>query len=186
MVKLDQDFGSAFAGVLTDDSGAVRAVWGSYSEQGTDKEDREWCAGLPVAVATPWIERLRRSLAASGPAGSPVGAALNDDGAAEGLAEGEAGDASMALAVRVLDAELEALTMSKAASYGLPEAWVGRLTRFDPVRRQVQPWPPCLHRPHRSCNDCFVDVTISRFWRDCVNLLVGHPSLVLPQCVCRS
>ena len=33
VVKLDQDFGSAFAGVLTDDAGAVRALWGSYSEQ---------------------------------------------------------------------------------------------------------------------------------------------------------
>ena len=33
VVKLDQDFGSSFAGVLTDDAGAVRALWGSYSEQ---------------------------------------------------------------------------------------------------------------------------------------------------------
>ncbi len=33
VVKLDQDFGAAFAGVLTDDAGAVRALWGSYSEQ---------------------------------------------------------------------------------------------------------------------------------------------------------
>ncbi len=39
--------------------------------------------------------------------------------------------------MRVLDAELEALTMSKAAAYGLPESWVARLTRFDPVRRQA-------------------------------------------------
>ncbi len=142
VVKLDQDFGASFAGVLTDDCGAVRAVWGSYSEQGADKEDREWCAGLPVAVAAPWIDRLRRSLAGGAPSmGAPSGAALADGRASGGVIEGE-GDAPSALVVRVLDAELEALTMSKAASYGLPEAWVGRLTRFDPVRRQVRPWPP--------------------------------------------
>ena len=52
VVKLDQDFGSSFAGVLTNDSGAVRAVWGSYSEQGADKEDREW-----LAPACPWRSR---------------------------------------------------------------------------------------------------------------------------------
>ena len=145
VVKLDQDFGAAFAGVLTDDRGAVRAVWGSYSEQGADKEDREWCAGLPVAVATPWIGRLRRSLVGGAPA-----AAFPPSGAAGAVLEGEGDAPPSALVVRVLDAELEALTMSKAASYGLPEAWVGRLTRFDPVRRQVPaPWPPPY--PGSSC-----------------------------------
>jgi hypothetical protein len=32
-VKLDQDFGATFSGVLTDDEGRVRALWGSYAEQ---------------------------------------------------------------------------------------------------------------------------------------------------------
>lgn len=31
--KLDQDFGSSFSGVLTDDQGRMRALFGSYSEQ---------------------------------------------------------------------------------------------------------------------------------------------------------
>ena len=45
-------------------------------------------AGLPVAVATPWIDRLRRSLAGGAPADSPAGAALADGGAAGGTIEG--------------------------------------------------------------------------------------------------
>lgn len=33
VIKLDQDFGTSFGGILTDDSGRVRALWGSYAEQ---------------------------------------------------------------------------------------------------------------------------------------------------------
>ena len=33
VVKVDQDFGATFSGVLTDDLGRVRALWGSYAEQ---------------------------------------------------------------------------------------------------------------------------------------------------------
>ena len=33
VVKLDQDFGATFSGVLCDDAGRVRALWGSYAEQ---------------------------------------------------------------------------------------------------------------------------------------------------------
>lgn len=33
VVKLDHDFGVTFSGVLTDDEGRVRALWGSYAEQ---------------------------------------------------------------------------------------------------------------------------------------------------------
>ena len=57
VVKLDHDFGSAFSGVITDDAGRVRALWGSYAEQ-VDKEEREWCAGLPAHVFAPWVGRL--------------------------------------------------------------------------------------------------------------------------------
>jgi hypothetical protein len=133
VVKLDQDFGVTFSGVLTDDEGRVRALWGSYAEQvgiggvcmsnlqravglsvavhmhgavavmdvscrvaagwsvqdayvhvqhsrssarvwsmstesvvaaaallhlQVDREEREWCAGLPTHVFAPWVERL--------------------------------------------------------------------------------------------------------------------------------
>ncbi len=57
VVKLDHDFGVAVAGVLTDDRGVVRAMWGSYSEQ-IDREDREWAAGMHAYAFVPWIERV--------------------------------------------------------------------------------------------------------------------------------
>lgn len=38
---------------------------------------------------------------------------------------------------RALDAELEAVLLSKAAQFGLPPAWVSRLDELDPERRQV-------------------------------------------------
>ncbi|MEW5303628.1 MAG: hypothetical protein WDW36_006301 [Sanguina aurantia] len=61
VVKLDQDFGTAFSGVLTDDLGAVRCLWGSYSEQ-VNKSEREWCAGLPSALFQPWVAKLVAAL----------------------------------------------------------------------------------------------------------------------------
>jgi hypothetical protein len=57
VVKLDQDFGATFSGVLTDDQGRVRGLWGSYAEQ-VDKEEREWCAGLPTHVFEPWVRKV--------------------------------------------------------------------------------------------------------------------------------
>ena len=39
--------------------------------------------------------------------------------------------------MRVLNAELEPLILSKAAQFGLPPAWVSRLAKTDPERRQV-------------------------------------------------
>ena len=38
---------------------------------------------------------------------------------------------------RVLDAELEAVLLSKAAQFGLPAKWVSTLDKLDPDRRQV-------------------------------------------------
>lgn len=32
VVKLDQDFGMSFSGVLTNEVGMVRGLWGSYAE----------------------------------------------------------------------------------------------------------------------------------------------------------
>lgn len=57
MVKLDQDFGSAFSGVLVDAGDRLRALWASYSEQ-VNSEDRELCAGLPTAVFAPFVRRI--------------------------------------------------------------------------------------------------------------------------------
>lgn len=57
VVKLDQDFGSAFSGVLVDAGDRLRALWASYSEQ-VNSEDRELCAGLPAAVIAPFVRRI--------------------------------------------------------------------------------------------------------------------------------
>jgi hypothetical protein len=70
VVKLDQDFGASFSGVLTDDQGRIRALWGSYAEQ-VEKEEREWCAGLPAHVFEPWVAQLLRLEAAGGLAPPP-------------------------------------------------------------------------------------------------------------------
>lgn len=61
MVKLDQDFGTSFSGILVDEAGRMRALWGSYAEQ-SDREEHEWCAGLPAAVFHPWLQRFLQDL----------------------------------------------------------------------------------------------------------------------------
>ncbi|GFR40978.1 hypothetical protein Agub_g1643, partial [Astrephomene gubernaculifera] len=110
VIKLDQDFGATFSGCLTDNRGRVRGLWCSYSEQ-VEKEEREWCAGLHAAVFHPWVEQLASLLDRPVPGPPP--------------------------AVNVLDAELEAVLLSKAAQFGLPDEWVSRLDQLDPERRQV-------------------------------------------------
>ncbi|WIA19090.1 hypothetical protein OEZ85_003739 [Tetradesmus obliquus] len=110
VVKLDQDFGATFSGVLTDDEGRIRALWGSYAEQ-VDREEREWCAGLPTHVFAPWVQRL--------------------------VAQDATRISAPPLPVRVMDAELEAVLLSKAAQLGLPAEWVSLLDELDPERRQA-------------------------------------------------
>jgi hypothetical protein len=51
---------------------------------------------------------------------------------------------------RVLDAELEALLLSKAAMHGLPVEWVSRLDRLDPERRQTLRVRNRVARSHAS------------------------------------
>jgi hypothetical protein len=50
----------------------------------------------------------------------------------------------------VLDAELEALLLSKAAQFGLPGAWVSRLDKLDPERRQVLRVRTCVALSHAA------------------------------------
>ncbi len=110
VIKLDQDFGLSYSGVLCDRNGAIRALWGSYSEQ-VDGEDSEWTAGLATAVFQPWVDALISR--------------LDEDGV------------GLPPSIRVLNAELEPLLLSKAAQFGLPSEWISRLMDLDKERRQA-------------------------------------------------
>ncbi|GLC44411.1 hypothetical protein PLESTB_000472500 [Pleodorina starrii] len=134
VIKLDQDFGATFSGCLTDNRGRVRGLWCSYSEQ-VDKEEREWCAGLHAAVFYPWVEQLARLLDQDTPAPPP--------------------------AASVLDAELEAVLLSKAAQFGLPGEWVTRLDQLDPERRQVLRVRSCVAQSHASRVLCSGDMLLA-------------------------
>ena len=89
-------------------------------------EEREWCAGLPAATLAPWIAAV---LASAAPAAGP------------GALAPAVSPKSAPLRVAVLGAELQPLLLSRAAQHGLPRAWVSRLARLDPLRRQVRPSP---------------------------------------------
>jgi S1-C subfamily serine protease len=141
VVRLDQDFGATFSGVLADDRGRVRALWGSYSEQ-VDKEEREWCAGLPIGVAGPWVAKLARGAKAGAKAAAAgvleaAAPAQGKDGGGGNAGGGNGSNVLVPPRVRVLDAELEAVLLSKAAQFGLPAQWVSRLDQLDPERRQA-------------------------------------------------
>jgi len=114
VIGLVQDFGAACAGALTNKQGDILALWSSVSEQ-RDGKEKEWAAGLPAVLFTPWVEVVIKRLEAAGGAGAAVEPPQ----------------------VPVLDAELVPLPLAKAAQYGLPQEWVARLVEFDPERRQV-------------------------------------------------
>ena len=114
VIGLVQDFGAACAGALTNKQGDILALWSSVSEQ-RDSKEKEWAAGLPAVLFTPWVEMVIKRLEAAGGARAAVEPPQ----------------------VPVLDAELVPLPLPKAAQYGLPQEWVARLVEFDPERRQV-------------------------------------------------
>ena len=154
-------------GVLCSRSGAVRALWSSYSDQ-VAKQETEWTAGSPAAVCAPWVELLIREHERrlqhqnqpqqAPPAPPPPAAAAADAGATPnggGGVEAAPRGAEEAPAVLLppprvvtLDAELEPLLLSKAAQFGLPPEWVSRLFLRDPERRQVLRVRSCVAGSH--------------------------------------
>ena len=128
VVKLDHDFGVSVAGVLTNDEGAVRALWGSYSEQ-IDREDREWAAGMHAYAFAPWVKAVASWLQAAPCQGPPQ----------QGPPR-----------VVVLNAELEPQSLSRAAQFGLPSEWVTALVNYDPERRQVLRVRSCVAGSHAA------------------------------------
>ncbi|CAI5469297.1 unnamed protein product [Closterium sp. Yama58-4] len=181
VVEIDTDFGQSFSGVLADDSGAVRALWGSFStflkygDGGTD--DLQFVRGLPISFISSALHQIihappskpLRPLPPTAPAPTPAptivphvksnglakesgegtrNAEAQEEGGKASERQHEAGagaDNSLLMNgrlwamphVRVLEAELAPMLLSKARSFGLSEQWVHVLASADPVRRQV-------------------------------------------------
>eukprot|EP00898_Chlorokybus_atmophyticus_P002713 jgi/Chlat1/3442/Chrsp23S03767 len=121
VVVLDTDFGSTFSGVLSDDTGRVRALWGSYSKQDRlssgDTKDTEFVCGLSMDAIAPTVQALISSR--------------------ENVIRGITGRMPRSTHVSVLDVELHPLPLSKARDFGLSESWIKMLSAKDPRRRQV-------------------------------------------------
>ena len=109
VITLDMDFGYNFGGVLTDFDGAMVALWASYAKP-VAGEVRDMVRGLPAGP----IENAR-------------------DEVLSWRLSGKRGVGS----VRLLDAEFGVLQLAKANDHGVPNEWVERLMRADPVRRQA-------------------------------------------------
>lgn len=112
----------------------ICGVWASYSEQ-VDRDEREFCAGLPAATFARWVAAVAEALDGGVPPSlSSSPSSLEDKAAALSLS-GSGGSASsspsVGISVPVLDAELEPLPLVKAAAHGLPRAWVVRLAAAD-------------------------------------------------------
>ncbi|GJP62152.1 hypothetical protein CLOP_g19245 [Closterium sp. NIES-67] len=101
VVEIDTDFGQSFSGVLADDTGAVRALWGSFStflkygDGGTD--DLQFVRGIPIAFVSSVLEHIllappstpiRPHLTPPLPP-APPSAATDTEGKGQAIVEGE-------------------------------------------------------------------------------------------------
>ncbi|XP_004300013.1 PREDICTED: protease Do-like 7 isoform X2 [Fragaria vesca subsp. vesca] len=128
VIELDTDFGSTFSGVLTDEHGRVRAIWGSFSTQlkfgCSSSEDHQFVRGIPIYTISDVLEQI-----ISGAQGPPL--LINSVKRPMPL-------------VRILEVELYPTLLSKARSFGLSDDWVQELVKKDPIRRQVLRVKGCL------------------------------------------
>ncbi|KAI3914976.1 hypothetical protein MKW98_020523 [Papaver atlanticum] len=128
VIELDTDFGSSFSGVLSDERGFVRAIWGSFSTQlrygGSTSEDHQFVRGIPIYAVSEVLEKIIRG---------DKGPLLLINGIRRPMP-----------LLRVLDAELYPTLLSKARSFGLSDSWVQALDKKDPIRRQVLRVKGCL------------------------------------------
>ncbi|KAM5574303.1 protease Do-like 7 [Rosa sericea] len=128
VIELDTDFGSTFSGVLTDEHGRVRAIWGSFSTQlkfgCSSSEDHQFVRGIPIYTISQVLEQI-----ICGAQGPPL--LIN------------CVKRPMPL-VRILEVELYPTLLSKARSFGLSDDWVQALVKKDPIRRQVLRVKGCL------------------------------------------
>ncbi|KAL3637761.1 Protease Do-like 7 [Castilleja foliolosa] len=128
VIELDTDFGSTFSGVLTDDHGRVRAIWGSFSTQlkysCTSSEDHQFVRGIPVYTISQILAKIISSV---------DGPTLLINGIKRPMP-----------LVRILEVELYPTMLSKARSFGLNDSWIQALVKKDPTRRQVLRVKGCL------------------------------------------
>lgn len=128
VIELDTDFGSSFSGVLTDESGRVQAIWGSFSTQlkygSSGSEDHQFVRGIPIYTISQVLEKIL-----SGAKGPHL------------LINGIRRPMPL---VRILEVELYPTLLSKARSFGLSDVWIQALVKKDPIRRQVLRVKGCL------------------------------------------
>ncbi|XP_071737135.1 protease Do-like 7 [Rutidosis leptorrhynchoides] len=125
VIDLDNDFGSSFAGVLTDKHGRVKALWASFSIQ-VRKSAQEFVGGIPIHS----ISRVLNKIISKSKSTRPI-LGLN------GIRK------KMPL-IRVLEVELFPILLSKARTFGLSDNWIQALVNKDPVRHQVLQVKGCL------------------------------------------
>ncbi|KVI08888.1 PDZ domain-containing protein [Cynara cardunculus var. scolymus] len=128
VIELDTDFGSTFSGVLTDENGRVKAIWGSFSTQlkygCNTSEDHQFVRGIPIYTISLILKKILSG--AKGPS-------LLINGIKRPMP-----------LVRILEVELYPTLLSKARSFGLSDHWIQALVKKDPVRRQVLCVKGCL------------------------------------------
>lgn len=128
VVELDTDFGHSFSGVLADELGRVKALWGSFSIQvkygDIPSEDHQFVRGIPIHAICEVLDKILKG---------NTGPRLLINGIIRNMPM-----------VRILEAELYPTLLSKARSFGLSDSWVLALAKKDPVRRQVLRVKGCL------------------------------------------
>ncbi|XP_024977821.1 protease Do-like 7 isoform X2 [Cynara cardunculus var. scolymus] len=128
VIELDTDFGSSFSGVLTDEHGRVKAIWGSFSTQLkyglSSSEDHQFVRGIPIYSISQVLKKI-----------------ISGTEAPSLLINGIKRPMPL---VRILEVELYPTLLSKARSFGLSNNWIQALAKKDPVRRQVLRVKGCL------------------------------------------
>ncbi|CAH9086893.1 unnamed protein product [Cuscuta epithymum] len=124
VIELDTAFGASFSGVLTDELGRVRALWGSFSKpknknlnDSSSSDDSEFTRGIPACAISKLLAKI-------------ISTAAGPPHLLHGFKQ------HMPL-VRILEAKLHPTLLSKARNFGLSDSWIQALVKKDPVRRQV-------------------------------------------------
>ncbi|KAL2241442.1 protease Do-like 7 [Sesamum indicum] len=128
LIELDAVLGTTFSGVLTDDLGRVRAIWGSFAIQlkfgGSSELDQQFSRGIPIYSVRQILDKI-----VSGADGPPL--CIN-------------GIKMPMPLIRILEVELYSTLLVKARSFGLTDTWIKALVKKDPIRRQVLTVKGCL------------------------------------------